>query len=105
VTTNQGDSESLSGEDVDQFVRKLDAWSSTLDAPDRALLQVILERAGGNVSDTVDLSFSAREGVGRAVEPYLRDIASNLSLRLPKETRPQRPRAWVQDGEPWVQSG
>jgi hypothetical protein len=92
-------------EDVQQFLQKLDSWASTLNVGDRALLQLIVEQSARRLDEPIDLTFPAGEGVGRLLEPFLRERAENLAVRIPEAASPRRPKSWVQAGDPWIQAG
>jgi hypothetical protein len=103
VTQQSGSEESFDQQDVDAFVHKFEAWARGLDASDRALLQLVLQPGEG---ERIDTSFNVEGGIGSVVEPFLRERVQGLTLRLPGGgKRPQRPRAWVEAGEPWIQYG
>ncbi|MFL6161544.1 MAG: hypothetical protein ACJ74U_04885 [Jatrophihabitantaceae bacterium] len=101
---SENSSETFDSEDVDQFVRKLNAWAGTLDSGDQALLRLVLGQAAGEFGEEVDLAFSADVGLAEAIEPFLRERVENLRLRLPGNlANPSIRKAWVEAGEPWIQ--
>lgn len=101
--TESSESDRVTQDEVREFLQKLDGWAATLNAGDRALLQLVVEQSAGRLGESVDLSFPAGEGVGQVLEPFLSEKARNMSIKLPA-VRPARPKAWVELGEPWIQS-
>ena len=95
----------LTEREVQSFVEKLESWSGSLNVGEKALLQLVLERAAGRAipPDEVDFAFPATEGFGDVVTPFLREIVAGgaLSVRVPQEDVPDR-QAWLQFGELWL---
>jgi hypothetical protein len=108
MAEDTNDAEALGGEEVRQFLQKLDLWADTLNVGEKALLQLVVQRAAGEASKSsdVDMSFSAGGGFGEVIAPFLREVVVDhaLSVRIPKDPN-ARVRGWVQAGEPWIQSG
>jgi len=105
---NQGDA--IGNDELQAFVRKLDAWATALPLGEKALLQLVLERAAGREirsGEDADLEFPASGGFGEVVTPFLREIVSSgaLSVRPPDvgSERMRTVRGWVEAGDPWVQ--
>lgn len=91
--------------DLDGFVDKITTWGDSLTAAEKGLLQVILARAGATDEAEVEgFAFSAQQSAGARAGSILRPMvnARALSLRSPGGAAAN---AWVQLGEPWIQSG
>ncbi|MGV9836482.1 hypothetical protein ACWDUL_20165 [Nocardia niigatensis] len=101
------DSSTIGSEELDGFQVKLDAWASSLNLAEKALLQLILERAAGREvrsAEDADFSFPASQGFAAVVAPFLREIVASGALSVqPPETSSRVTRGWVEAGDPWVQ--
>jgi len=92
--------ERVNTDDLARFIDKLNDWGDDLDLSEKALLQIILERAsasGAGVSE--DREFPASGNFGRVVEPFLRDILASGVLETRTESLERRP--WVKVGPIW----
>lgn len=95
-------------EEVQSFTEKLEAWGEGLNVGEKALLQIVLERAAGRSIESAgeaDLAFPASKGFGGVVQPFLRELVAGgaLNVRLPEEPMARPIRGWVRAGTPWIQ--
>jgi len=101
-------SDAIGEEELRGFVRKLDDWGASLPLGEKALLQLVLERAAGRgigSAQEADFNFPAAQGFGGVVTPFLQEIVSSgaLSVRAPDVAMMRPVRGWVEAGDPWVQ--
>lgn len=102
------DADRITEDEVESFVGKLETWGGSLSAGEKALLQLVLERAAGRAiagPDEVEFAFPATRGFGEVVTPFLREIVEGgaLSVRIPKEDAADR-QVWVEIGEIWLRA-
>jgi hypothetical protein len=108
MTEEQEHRDTVRDDDLNRFTRKLDAWGDSLSLGEKALLQVVLERAAGPglaaAAEETDFSFPATGGFGDVVAPFLRELVSSgaLSVRAPGIEPTRAIRGWVEAGDPWV---
>jgi hypothetical protein len=100
--------ERVSDVELRSFIEKLDAWADSLNLGEKALLQILLERAAGRLGTEVeaDLAFPASAGFGQTVTPFLHELVASgaLSVRAPSLAG-RALEGWVKGGDPWVKSG
>jgi hypothetical protein len=99
----------LKGPQVERFLTHLDEWGASLDRPDRALLQIVLERAAAS-SDKSFEDFAFTVGPGTASEivaPFLHEIVTSTGLTIRARETPDRetPDAIRQGGAGWSEWG
>ena len=86
--------EEISSSEIRSLSTKLETWSKRLPAKERAILQVILDKANGReIGDTE--GFSLQPSVSESTRNIFRSLLKGGSLHAS---------AWVQLGEPWIQS-
>jgi hypothetical protein len=103
-----GKAERVSDVELRSFIEKLNAWADSLNLGEKALLQILLERAAGRLGDKedADLAFPASAGFGKTVTPFLHELVASgaLSVRAPS-LGGRAVEGWVKDGDPWVKGG
>ena len=92
----QEESVQLSGDDVQGFAQRLQAWGQTLAGKDRALLQLLMARAG-NAAGEPDVQ-------GYSIDSVEAATVSALGPMVKSGMVARTPRAWIQMGPAWVQS-
>jgi hypothetical protein len=92
----QEESVQISNEDLQDFAQRLHTWGNLLPSKDRALLQLLMARAGSSSGEP--------EVQGYSVESIEAATMSALGPMVKSGLVARTPRAWVQMGTPWVQS-
>lgn len=94
-------------QELREFQAKLDAWADSLNLGEKALLQVVLERAAGRdvrSARDLDFDFPATAGFAKVVTPFLRELVQSGALSVrPPDVDARAVHGWVQAGDPWVQ--
>jgi hypothetical protein len=86
----------ISNQDLQDFAQRLQNWGNTLPGKDRALLQLLMARAGTSTGEA--------EVQGYSIESIEAATVSALGPMVKSGLVARTPRAWVQMGTPWVQS-
>ncbi len=83
----------ISEADVKDFAQRLQTWGHILPPKDRALLQMLLTRSEGGAEVAGYSMDSIESATMGALGPM---VKSGVMARVP--------RAWIQLGDPWVQT-